>query len=97
MRWHINPLTTPVNPEERGKLWINLLEMVKADMKSGLLTDWGIWFDSSGGFAIAESEEDTLHAAILKWIPYIVFDIKPVLSVDLVLGNIKKAAAAVKK
>jgi hypothetical protein len=97
MRWHINPLTVPVNPEERVKLWITMLEMVKADLKSGSLTDWGVWFDSSGGYAIAESDEVSLHSVILKWMPYIVFDSKPVLSVDQCIANIKKAAAAAKK
>ena len=97
MRWHMNPLTVPVNPEERGKLWITMLEMVKADLKSGTLTDWGVWFDSSGGYAFADTDEVSLNAAILKWMPYIVYDIKPVLSVDQVLANIKKAAAAAKK
>jgi hypothetical protein len=74
-----------------------MLEMVKADLKSGALTVWGIWCDSSAGFAFAETDEVSLHAAILKWMPYIVFDNKPVLSVDQVLTNIRKAAAAVKK
>jgi hypothetical protein len=97
MRWHLNPLTVPVNPEERGKLWITMLEMVKADLKSGALTDWGVWFDSSGGYAFADTDEVSLNAAILIWMPHIVYDIKPVLSVDQVLANIKKAAAAAKK
>ena len=97
MRWQMNPLTVPVNPEERGKLWITMLEMVKAELKSGMLTDWGIWFDLSGGYAFADTDEVSLHAAILKWMPYIVYDIKPVLSVDQVLANIKKAAAAATK
>ena len=97
MRWQMNPLTVPVNPEERGKLWVTMLEMVKAELKSGMLTDWGVWFDLSGGYAFADTDEVALHAAILKWMPYKVYDIKPVLSVDQVLANIKKAAAAATK
>jgi len=93
----MNPLTIPVNPEERGKLWIRMLEMVKADLKNGTLSDWGVRMDSSGGFAFAETDEATLHAAILKWMPYIEYDIRPVLSVDQVLANIRQAAAAAKK
>lgn len=97
MKWHINPLTVPVSPEERGKLWITMLEMVKADLKSGVLTDWGVGPDSSEGYALAETDEVSLNAEIIKWLPHIVYDIRPVLSVDQVLGNIKKAAAGAKK
>jgi hypothetical protein len=97
MKWQINPLTVPARPEERVKLWISLLDMVKADLKSGMLTDWGMNSDLSGGFALAETDEVSLHAEILKWIPYIVFDIKPVLSAEQVMANTTKAAAAAKK
>lgn len=97
MKWQLNPLFTPSNPEERVKLWLSLLEMTKADLKSGRITDWGVCSDSSEGYAIAETDEKTMHASILKYIPYISFDIKPVIAVDDVIANIKQAAAAAKK
>ncbi|MDD1714082.1 MAG: hypothetical protein LUQ61_02350, partial [Methanoregulaceae archaeon] len=97
MKWQLNPLFTPSNPEERVKLWLSLLEMTKADLKSGSITDWGVCSDSSEGYAFAETDEKTMHASILKYIPYISFDIKPVIAVDHVIANIKQAAAAAKK
>ncbi|MDG6256766.1 MAG: hypothetical protein QCH35_04125 [Methanomicrobiaceae archaeon] len=97
MRWHMNPMTIPTNPEERGKLWISMLEMVREELNSGGFTDWGICSDLSAGYAFAETDEKSLHASILKWIPYIVFDIKPVLTVDQSIENVKKAEEAVKK
>ena len=97
MRWQLNPMFTPANPEERVKLWLSMLEMVRADLQSGSLTDWGICSDISAGYAFAEGDEKTIHASILKWIPYLNFDIKPVLSVDNVIANIKQAASAAKK
>jgi len=97
MRWQLNRMFTPTNPEERVKLWLSMLESTKADLKSGSLTDWGICSDSSAGYAFAETDEKTIHAVILKWMPYVSFDIKPVISVDQVIANIKQAAAAAKK
>jgi uncharacterized tellurite resistance protein B-like protein len=35
----MNPMAIPMNPEERVKLWMTMLEMVKADLKSGVMTD----------------------------------------------------------
>jgi hypothetical protein len=97
MRWHLNPTFIPTNPEERVKLWMSMLELVKADLKSGALSDWGMCSDSSGGYGFAETDEKTLHTTILRWIPYVSFDIKPVLSVDQVMESIKRAATGAKK
>jgi hypothetical protein len=93
MRWQLNPILIPTNPEERMKLWLSMLELVRADLKSGGLTDWGICSDSSAGYAFAETDEKTLHTTILKWIPHVNFDIKPVLTVDQTIDSIKRIAA----
>lgn len=92
MRWQLNPMLVPMNPEERVKLWLSMLELVKADLTSGALTDWGMYSDSSGGYAFAETDEKTLYASILRWFPYVNFDIKPVLTVDQIIDTIKSVA-----
>jgi len=97
MRWHLNPMLIPVNPEERVKHWVSMLEMVKADIKSGALRDWGMCSDASGGYAFAETDEKALYTTILNWMPYVIFDIKPVLTADQVIDSIKRAAAGAKK
>ncbi len=50
----MNMQFTPVDPEERGKLWLSMLNMVKADLKTGAFTDWGICYDTSAGYAFSE-------------------------------------------
>jgi hypothetical protein len=87
----------PTNVEERVKLWMSMLELVKTDIKSGALSDWGMCNDASGGYALAETDEKTLHTMILRWMPYVHFDIKPVLTVDQIIESIKRAAAGPKK
>lgn len=87
----------PTNPEERVKLWISMLELVKADLKSGALNDWGMCSDASGGYALVETDEKTLYTTILRWMPYIIFNIKPVLTVDQIIESIKRAVAGSKK
>ena len=49
--WDNDP-TDPAAPEERVKLWLSMLEMVKADMKTGRSRDWGNCCDGRGGYAI---------------------------------------------
>jgi hypothetical protein len=97
IKWHVNTMYIPVNPEERIKNSVRLLEMVRADLQSGILKEWGMFNDNSGGYAIAETDEKTLHTAILKWIPYTTFDIKTVLTVDQAIADYKQAGVAAKK
>jgi hypothetical protein len=93
MRWHLNSTLIPTNPEERVKLWMSMLEMIKADLKSGAITDWGMCNDASAGYAFAEGDEKAVYMTILKWIPYVRFDIKPVLTVDETIESIKRVVA----
>jgi hypothetical protein len=97
MRWELNPMFTPQSIEQSIKLGLSMLERVRADLQSGELTDWGMYSDSSGGYCFAETDEQTLHATILKWMPFVSFDIKPVLTVDQVIGNIKQIASTAKR
>jgi len=96
VRWQLNSQFTPVDPEERVKLWLSMLDMVKADLKTGTLTDWGVCYDTAIGYAFSELSEQDLYEVMLKWMPYVEFDVKPVLDVDQVIESIKKVAAAAK-
>jgi hypothetical protein len=88
---------TPADQEERVKRWFSLLEAVRTDLQSGAFTGWGLCNDASGGYCLAEMDEKSLHATILKYIPYLIFDIKPVIPVDQAIDNVKQVAAATKK
>jgi len=94
--WKLNPLLIPEDPEKRTKLWLSMLEMVKTELSTGGLTDWAEFCDLSGGYSIAEANEADLFTSLLRWNPYIIFDIKPVLTSDQVIESIKKAEAKAK-
>ena len=96
MKWRKNQHIIPTNPEEQAKLWMTLLEWLKTEKKAGLFTDWGACCDGSSGYCIADTDEVSLHLALLKYQPHIIFDVKPVLSLDQAYENIKKAVAAAK-
>ena len=96
VRWQMDSQFTPVDPGERVKLWLSMLDMVKADLKTGAFTDWGVCYDGSAGYGFSELSEQDLYEAMLKWMPYVEFDVKPVLDVDQVIESMKKVAAAAK-
>jgi hypothetical protein len=93
MRWQLNQMLIPTKPEDRVKLWLSMLETVKADLQSGVMTEWGMCNDASAGYAFINGDEKKVYDAILKWFPYVSFDIKPILTVDQLIDSIKAAAA----
>jgi len=95
--WHMNPTLIPTNPEERTKLWLGMLQRVKADMKSGDILDWGITADLSAGYTLRETDEKGLIADASNWMPYIIMDAKPVLTPDQALEAMKRSGPGVKK
>lgn len=95
--WKIDPLFTPRTPEDRRELWLSMLEMVKQDLESGHLIGWGVCRDRYEGYAFAETDEQTIQASMLKWLPYISFDIRAVNSVDRAIASVKMTAMGAKK
>ena len=94
VKWQLNPLAIPADPEQRVKGWLSMLDAVKTDMQTGRIKDWGNCSDGSGGYAIVEaSSEADLFTSLLKWMPYVSFDAKPVTTVDETIASIKKASA----
>ena len=98
VKWKMDPARISSDPEERVKSWLLMAEMVKADMKAGKVKDFGIAAGGGWGYAIREeASEAELFTALLKWSPFIGFEVTPVLTVEQAAESINKAAAAAMK
>jgi hypothetical protein len=82
IQWHKNPHMVPENPEKMAKQNLSLLEGVRAALKSGGFRDWGVNCNGYDGYAIAEGTEADILASLLKWMPYVLFDVFAVANVD---------------
>jgi hypothetical protein len=71
------------------KITLSLLEMVKAGMKSNKITDWGAYCDMRTGYMIIEGTQDEIMPELLKYMPYVLFDVKPVVNVDQAIEAVK--------
>jgi hypothetical protein len=97
-RWTMNPLAAPKSPEEMMKQLPSMLEMVKADMKAGIIKDWGLTSDLSEGYTIVECANEVEYAATtLKWIAALNISAKPVLTVDQTMEAFQKSMASMKR
>jgi hypothetical protein len=92
MRWELNPAALPEDPEDRAKLWLAQLDMIKEQMKAGITTDWGVCTGEYCGYSVSgDTTEEELNTILLKWTPYVKFDVKAVLTPDQAIASIKKA------
>ncbi len=95
VKWTMNPLEIPKNPEERIKAWQLATKMVKDGLKSGFVKDWGMTSDLSEGYALLEAANDTDAAAYLAvWLPILNLVAKPVLTVDQTEEMLQKLMAS---
>ena len=95
--FEINSAMLPKVPEERMKAQISMLEMVKADLQSGAMKDFGVNAGGGSGYAISELSEAELYLSLLRWMPYVKFKALPMITVDQAIEGLKKLAEMMKK
>ena len=76
-----------------AKLNLLLLEMVKADLKSGKLADWGNYCNGFSRYCLIEGTEADILPGLLKYMPYVLFDVKPVINVDQAMEAINRVVS----
>jgi hypothetical protein len=75
-----------------------MLDMVKADIKSGIIQDFGIRSGESSGYGVSgDMSAEELNAWLMKWTPYVKFEANPVISVEQQKAALKKALEMLKK
>jgi hypothetical protein len=81
---------------ETVKASIMMLQMAKADMDSGLVKDWWTQPGWHEGFIKFEGSETEVSAAVLKYSPYLRFEVTPMISLAQAFEIADKIAAAAK-
>jgi hypothetical protein len=87
--WEIDRTKVPVNPKERGVGWSFLMELIKQDIKKGLIKDWGTFIGELGGYVVEEGSELEIMNAVQRFIPFVSFKVHAIGSVSQVDEMIK--------
>jgi hypothetical protein len=93
IEWKKNPSLMPEDPIKMVKLNLSLLEMVKAALKSGEIADWGTYCNGFSGYCLIEGTEADILPSLLKYMPYILFDVKPVVNAYQAIEAINKVVS----
>jgi hypothetical protein len=87
--WEIDQARLPVSPEERAAGWAALTNMVKEDMKKGIIKDWGSFVGELNGYAVAEGSEAEIGKMNVRYAPFVRFKVYAVASLHDVEQAIK--------
>ena len=90
--WEADESKIPVDAAERQVGWQMATEMVRQDMKDGLVKDYGVFMGQPNGFTIAEGTEEAITNMTIKFMPFFRFKIIPIVSIDQVEAAIKTIA-----
>jgi hypothetical protein len=71
--WEIDMTRLPISPQERAAGWAALTNMVREDMKKGLLKDWGAFVGELNGYSIAEGTEAEIGKMVVQYAPFVRF------------------------
>ena len=92
MTWEIDTSKVPVDPKQRAKAFLPLLQETKKDMQSGLLKAWGSYPGEMRGFGVAEGSEEAVIKMAHKYIPIVLFTTHPAVTVDQMEKILKEMA-----
>jgi hypothetical protein len=95
--WRVNGNIWPTSPEVGLKLQLGMAQMTKEDLAKGVHKDIGIAVNGAMGYVISELPEKELYASLMRYQPYISFEIHPVLSIDDLINILQKAMKSLKK
>ena len=90
--WEADESKIPIDAAERQVGWQMATEMVRQDMKDGLVKDYGVFMGQPNGFTIAEGTEEAITNMAIKFMPFFRFKIIPIISIDQVEAAIKTIA-----
>ena len=83
--------------EERMKIVEASAQKLKKDMEAGIIKDWAVKADNSGGYLIVEGTEAQLYQTVMPTSKYVSCEGTAVISLSSFLEALNKGKAAMRK
>ena len=78
--WEVEKTRMSTDPKKRAEGTALLMAMVKQDIEKGLVKEWGSVVGETRGFNLFEGSESDLATMVQPYLPFINFEVLPVLS-----------------
>ena len=80
--WEVNSSKTPEDPKAKKAQWLVFQEIVKKQLKEGVMKEWGEFAGEMSGYSICECNAVELHTLIAAWVPFVKFKISELLTIE---------------
>lgn len=87
--WEHDRARLPADPKERLASRIMMGNLVKEDLESGRLKDWGAFPGEGAGYAIMEGSEQDVLIGTGRYDPFVKFKIHPVVTLSQSMESMK--------
>lgn len=92
LNWSIETTRMPNAPAEIAQGWKMLAALVKKDLETGKLKDWGAVPGQRTGYCVIEGNEMDLMHFTMQYAPFVAFTVSPVSGIDEVMEFLNTAA-----
>ena len=92
--WELDRTRMPDDPKERITSWTMMMDMIKNDLKSGGLKEWGMFTAEMAGYAVREGTDEEIAIGTGRYEPYVKFKAYSILSVSQTEEVIKALSQA---
>ncbi len=92
LSWEVVEERMPDDLKQIATAWNALIGLVKEDLESGLLKDWGAFPGDHNGYCVMEGSEMDILKLTIRYTPHVRFKVKPVASAGQ-LGEFLSAVA----
>ncbi|MCC6394580.1 MAG: hypothetical protein IT167_28550 [Bryobacterales bacterium] len=84
--WELDNTRIPEDLEKRKAMHQGFQEIVRQQMKAGEISQWGACAGEARGFCIVDGSAEDVHKLTGRWIPWVSFQAREVLSIEQVIN-----------
>ena len=88
--WEIDMNRVSEDPKEQLELFAKLQNMVKEDLKNGIIKDFGMFLGGDAGYSVEEGTEEEIAMCAMKYAPFVKCKIHITISADQIDEIMKK-------
>ncbi len=90
--WELDMNRVPEDPKEQLEFFAKLQNMVKEDLKNGIIKDFGMFLGGDAGYTVEEGTEEEIAMCAMKYAPFVKCSIQSVISTEQIDEIMKKFA-----
>jgi hypothetical protein len=97
--WKVNTSIPPQDPKIEVQMYVGFQAMIKQDLQEGVIKEvYSFLEGGSGYFVTGDVTEEKLHTTLLRYEPYVTFELHKVLpltrSIEELIGVLRARASA---